>query len=276
LRIDPPPPPPSFAHATIQRTPVTDRATSITLSDFGLGPIPRGSRINSVTLRVSHRELAAVTPPPNPADLASLKLQVSPGGGAGCAPDITPNFTTDVNAPFASQTFDITSCLNNWRNLAEVSVAFAAAQRDDPTAQPVTVQLDGMEIDVGYTRPSIRALTGADPTFRIGSGGQFVNWGTFYTPRGSLSASGLVQFRRGAIARSIDASGVPEADKTRAFCLGYGPKCKQGPSRTLRYTASVGGGPPKLIALIQYFDAPMVGQGVRVWSWNVGRSGNGT
>ena len=100
-----------------------------------------------------------------------------------------------------------------------------------------------------------------------------MNWGTYYTPIGTLSAA----VRSSSVAvrspQSIDASGIPEGDKTRAFCLGYGPKCKQGPSRTLRYTANTGGGPPKLVALIQYFDAPTVGEGVRVWSWNVGRSG---
>ncbi len=170
--------------------------------------------------------------------------------------------------------FDVTACVNTTAKLGGASVAYAATLRDDDTAQPVSIQLDGMQLDVNYTRPTIRRLEGADPTFRIGSGsGLFVNWGTFYTPIGTLSASGPIQFRRGAIAESIDASGVPEGDKTRAFCLGYGPKCKQGPSRTLRYTANTGGGPPKLVALIQYFDAPTVGEGVRVWSWNVGRSG---
>ena len=84
FRIDPPPPPPAFAQATIRRTPVADRDTSITLSDFGLAPIPRGSRINSATLRVSHRELVAATPPPNPADLASLKVQLTNGLGEPC------------------------------------------------------------------------------------------------------------------------------------------------------------------------------------------------
>ena len=275
FRIDPPPPPPAFAQATIRRTPVADRDTSITLSDFGLAPIPRGSRINSATLRVSHRELVAATPPPNPADLASLKLQLTNGLGEPCTvQDLTPNFTADPNAAFVAPVFDVTACVNTTAKLGGASVAYAATLRDDDTAQPVSIQLDGMQLDVNYTRPTIRRLEGADPTFRIGSGsGLFVNWGTYYTPIGTLSASGPIQFRRGAIAESIDASGVPEGDKTRAFCLGYGPKCKQGPSRTLRYTANTGGGPPKLVALIQYFDAPTVGEGVRVWSWNVGRSG---
>jgi len=276
FEIDPPPPPPSFAQATIRRTPVADRDTSITLTDFGFGSIPRGSRINSVTLRASHRELVAVTPPPNPADLASLKLQLTNGLGEPCTvQDIPPNFTSDANAPFVvTAPIDVTACVNTTPKLGGASVAYAAELRDDDTAQPVSIQLDGMRIEVNYTRPTIRRLDGADPTFSIGSGsGIFVNWGTYYTPIGSLSASGPIQFRRGAIAESIDASGVPEGDKTRAFCLGYGPKCKQGPSRTLRYTANTGGGAPKLVALIQYFDAPAVGEGVRVWSWNVGRSG---
>ena len=53
--------------------------------------------------RVSHRELVAATPPPNPADLASLKLQVTNGLGQPRArvQDLTPNFTSDANAAFA-------------------------------------------------------------------------------------------------------------------------------------------------------------------------------
>ena len=124
FRIDPPPPPPAFAQATIQRTPVADRETSITLAGFGLSPIPRGSRINSVTLRVSHRELVAATPPPNPADLASLKLQVTNGLGAACGvQDLTPNFTSDANAAFVAPVFDITGCLNTTAKLGGASVA---------------------------------------------------------------------------------------------------------------------------------------------------------
>jgi hypothetical protein len=104
----------------------------------------------------------------------------------------------------------------------------------------------------------------------------FVTWGTYYTPRGSLAVSykpnsGPIQFRRGAIGRSVDATDVPPADTTRAFCLGFGPRCEQGPSRTLRYTAKVGGS-TKLVALVQYFDAPVVGQAVKVWSWNLVRT----
>ena len=217
----------------------------------------------------------AATPPPNPADLASLKVQLTNGLGEPCTvQDLTPNFTADPNAAFVVAGVRRHRVREHDGEARRRLRGVCHDLRDDDTAQPVSIQLDGMQLDVNYTRPTIRRLEGADPTFRIGSGsGLFVNWGTYYTPIGTLSASGPIQFRRGAIAESIDASGVPEGDKTRAFCLGYGPKCKQGPSRTLRYTANTGGGPPKLVALIQYFDAPTVGEGVRVWSWNVGRSG---
>ena len=153
------------------RTPVADRDTSITLSDFGLGPIPRGSRINSATLRVSHRELVAATPPPNPADLASLKVQVTNGLGEPCT-RAGPHAQLHLgpNAAFVAPVFDITACVNTTAKLGGASVAYAATLRDDDTAQPVSVQLDGMQIDVNYTRRRSAASTGADPTFRIGSG----------------------------------------------------------------------------------------------------------
>ena len=190
---------------------------------------PRGPRINSVTLRVSHRELAAATPPPNPADLASLKLQVTNGlGGACTVQDLTPNFTSDVECPVrVTPTFDITSCLNTTAKLGGASVAYAATLRDDAAAQPVSVQLDGMQIDVNYTRPTVRRLDGADPTFRIGSGGSFVNWGTFYTPIGTLAANGPVQFRRGAIAQSIDASAYPRVTRPGRSAWGTVPNASR-------------------------------------------------
>ena len=273
FRIDPPPPPPSFAQATIQRTPVADRETSITLAGFGLSPIPRGSRINSVTLRVSHRELVAATPPPNPADLAKLKLQLTNGLGEPCTvQDLTPNFTSDAKCTVrrarlrhdgvpehdSQARWRIRGLRGDVARRRGCATSVGAARR----------HADRRELHAADGPPARRRRP--DVQYRLGR--QLCNWGTFYAHR-HARANGPVQFRRGAIAQSIDASGIPEGDKTRAFCLGYGPKCKQGPSRTLRYTANTGGGPPKLVALNQYFDAPTVGQGVRVWSWNVGRSG---
>ena len=198
---------------------------------------------------VSHRELAAATPPAEPGRPREPEVSRSPTGSAAAR----------VAGPHAqlhdrrerrrspSPTFDVTSCLNTpdeaRRRLGGVRSHIARRRRRTTRDGAARRHGDRRRATPG---PASGRSTAPIPTFRIGSGAISRIGARSTRPVGTLSASGPVQFRRGAIARSIDASGMPDGDKTRAFCLGYGPKCKQGPSRTLRYTASVGGGPPKL------------------------------
>lgn len=173
---------------------------SLTLTEFDIGDVPEGSRVAEVRLRVVHRETG---------DVGGLKATVrskdgvvsgSPFSVPRCAePD--PEVYCDFPIPLGQLSPAVMSSL---------SVTYEASPADPPIIDPLTgtatpktgtESLDGIVLDVRFTRPALEALSGClvqpyDPTASPATGCALFKTsgdrsllsigGTVYAPTGAV------------------------------------------------------------------------------------------
>jgi hypothetical protein len=273
-QIDAVTPPTQYASATVTSS-NPNKSTSITLSGFS-PTIPSGSVITSVMLRARHME-SAIT------NLTTLQYQVTKGSGGTCtAVAVTPNASWVTNGAGGAGEDVKTGCLDSAAAINGATITYSALHAN--SGADVTLNLDGIELDVNYTRPGLRGPSGCVTGLIEASGCAVINlsnnllgwfsWGTTYVPlghftvdlKGGANGTGPIELRRGLIARAMDATIVPPGIQRRMFCLGYGSPCRGPYPRVVVLTATVGA--TTLTARVQYTDLPTLGAGVTVQSWN--------
>ncbi|MER5867077.1 hypothetical protein [Kitasatospora sp. NPDC002040] len=196
-------------------------SASVRLGGFALPPLPAGAAIDKVLLRVSHQEDSSTPAPP------TVGLTVS---GTGTACDAQHALTTRQGA-LGVDLVDLTACgVAKDGRLSELTVDYAAGLGTDSTG--ATARLDGVELDLVFRAPSIRALSGCLTT---GSGcavlkstadadtaadrSRLVINGTVYTPTGAVDLAmrqvGSQVVTRGIIARTVTLGISPAAGYLR-------------------------------------------------------------
>ncbi|MEU2451128.1 hypothetical protein ABZ605_13805 [Streptomyces sp. NPDC012765] len=204
-------------------------SASIRLGAFAMLPLPAGAVIDKVVLRVSHQDddttpappspttppAAPTTAPPAPAGPPAAALTVS---GTGTACDAAHALTARQGA-LGVDVADLGACgVTQADQLSKLAVDYAA--RLGPGSTGAAVQLDGVELDIVFRAPSIRALSGClsagsrcavlKSTDDADTGTRHTRLvvnGTVYTPTAavdlSMSQVGSQVVTRGIIARTI-------------------------------------------------------------------------
>ncbi|MET9533191.1 hypothetical protein ABZY02_21950 [Streptomyces sp. NPDC006649] len=191
-------------------------SASIRLGAFAMLPLPAGAVIDKAVLRVSHQDDDTTPAPPSPAEPPTAALTVS---GTGTACDAHHALTAHEGA-LGVDVVDLGACgVTKDDQLSELAVDYAARLGKGST--DAADQLDGVELDIVFRAPSIRALSGC---LTAGSGcavlkstddadtatdhSRLVINGTVYAPTAavglSMSQVGSQVVTRGIIARTID------------------------------------------------------------------------
>ncbi|MFE6906623.1 hypothetical protein [Streptomyces erythrochromogenes] len=206
-------------------------SASIRLGAFAMAPLPAGAVIDRVLLRVTHQETAAAAPPspagPPAAQPPTATLTVS---GTGTACDAQHALTTRDGA-LGVDVVDLGACgVTNGDQLSRLAVDHAA--RLGAGGTDAAVRLDGVELDIVFRAPSIRALTGClttgsrcpvlkstDDADTATRHSRLVVNGTVYAPTAavdlSMSRVGSQVVTRGIIARTIALGIGPAAGHLR-------------------------------------------------------------
>lgn len=237
---------------------------SVQLTGYPAANVPAGSTNVTYSLVVAHQETTS-----NANHIASLTATIG-----SCTPINVPYEDNKDPSPPVTDTIAVTDPACIAAMGSKFNVTFAVATQSQSR---VTENLDGIDVVTTYTPPAVRAesgcivTVGGCPLITVGtSTARLYVWGTVYAPLAAISAnyvaSGAFEFRRGVIARAVLNTGTPPADTTGGFCLGAGSPCV-GPARVLLLTATVNG---KVAArvLVRYTDAPALGFGAQILSWN--------
>jgi Tfp pilus assembly protein PilX len=248
-------------------------ATSATINLLGYPALPAGSLIESVKLRVKHRESAT----------NGLQLTVTGASGRVLSLDGScgENNLCQDPAPHEN-TFDITGLFSdNPSTLTGLMMSYKATRLNSgsPTAD---AWLDGavLEVTLSPAPGSFRAVAGCGRSViapcsllntDASSGGVLYLQGTLYAPTAAVDAvTGVgdpVSFNRGVIARTILLKIHPGSGS--ATVAGFGGFAR----RLVELTASIG---PKAIikafVLLDDSDTSSPGAKVRYLSWDVQRS----
>ncbi|WP_205530685.1 hypothetical protein [Streptomyces sp. MBT27] len=203
------------AASTATLTSATSSA-SIRLGAFAMLPLPAGAVIDKVVLRVSHQDDDTTPAPPSPAEPPAAELNVS---GTGTACDASHPLTAHQRTP-GVDVVDLGACgVTNDDQLSKLAVDYAARLGAGSTA--AVDQLDGVELDIVFRSPSIRALSGCltavsgcavlkstDDSDTTTDHSRLVINGTVYAPTAavdlSMSRVGSQVVTRGIIARTMD------------------------------------------------------------------------
>ncbi|MGW1635288.1 hypothetical protein [Streptomyces lavendulae] len=275
---------------TIDTTASTARLTtatpsaSVRLGAFAMLPLPAGSVIDKVLLRVAHQDddTTPATPPPptqptepvppaapSPAEPPATTLTVS---GTGTACDADHALTARTTA-LGIDVVDLGACgVTNGDRLSGLAVDYAARLGRGST--DATDRLDGVELDIVFRAPSLRALSGC-PTADGGcavlkstDGGDtatdhsrlLIN-GTVYAPTAavdlSMSQVGSQVVTRGIIARTIGLGIRPAPGYLRPV-IGIPPE----PVQFTAYPAVIA--QPASVTAVTGFTAPAPGAPVDV------------
>ncbi|MFD7081822.1 hypothetical protein [Streptomyces sp. NPDC059918] len=201
-------------------------SASIRLGAFAMPPLPAGAVIDKVVLRVAHQdedttpapEPAPAPPaePPPPAVPPRTSLTVS---GTGTACDTDHALTARAGA-LGADVVDLGACgVGRADQLSRLAVDYVAKLGAGSTE--AADRLDGVELDIVFRAPSIRALSGcltegnrcavlksADDADTATAHSRLVVNGTVYAPTAavdlSMSQVGSQVVTRGIIARTID------------------------------------------------------------------------
>ncbi|MEV7829681.1 hypothetical protein AB0P12_03525 [Streptomyces subrutilus] len=244
-------------------------SASIRLGAFAMPPLPAGSVIDKVVLRVAHQDDDTTAAPPSPTAPPTVALTVS---GTGTACDATHALTARGGA-LGLDVVDLGACgVTQGAQVSELAVDYTArlgAGRTDAVDR-----LDGVELDIVFRAPSIRALSGclteggrcavltstddADtPTERS----RLVINGTVYAPTAAVDLSmtgvGSQVVTRGIIARTI-ALGISPAPGYLRPVIGIPPE----PVLFTTYPAVIA--KPASVAAITGFATPPPGAPVDV------------
>ena len=230
----------------------------------------------TANVEIAHQEVSTVT-----GNIGAFSMTITSGTGATCT-NTAPakRFTTVLGTPpIVTDTIALTAACKTVIASGDFTITYTAKAA---TSKSFTEYLDGIDLVVTYTPPAVRAQSGCVidlvapcDVFKVGtSSGKFYLWGTLYAPLARVTAgyvsTGVFEFRRGLVVRSVVNTGTPPADTTGGFCLGPGGPgalC-YGPARVLEFTATVSGD-VRLRALVRYADVPALGNAAFILSWNV-------
>ncbi|MFI5828523.1 hypothetical protein ACIA6C_14870 [Streptomyces sp. NPDC051578] len=208
-------------------------SASIQLGAFSMPPLPAGAVIDKVVLRISHQDDDTTQPPPSPSAPPSPRqpptaaLTVS---GTGTACDANHALTSHEGA-LGVDVVDLGACgVTKGDQLSKLAVDYAARLSTGSTE--AADQLDGVELDIVFRAPSIRAPSGcptegsscavlkstADADTTTDHSRLLIN-GTVYAPTAavdlSMSQVGSQVVTRGIIARTIALGISPAAGYLR-------------------------------------------------------------
>ncbi|MBV8951071.1 MAG: hypothetical protein JOZ99_09365, partial [Actinobacteria bacterium] len=242
---------------------------SLTATGYNLSSIPYGSTINSVQLRVAHRESS-------PSSVSTLTATVN-GTGASCSIPITTRSTLGTDALYN------VSCITTLVQLSSMTVTYAGKLTSSGSPSS-SLYLDGLELVVNYTPPALRAQSGCITVpggiwaYQSGAcsfvaltsifGGSFYLNGTVYAPLArldlELTFSTRVQGTRGIIVRSI---GLWDPPGTSTFSTNISVP------PAVRSVVFIGlvDGVRRIRAVVNYTDTPSVGSQAVVSNWAVSR-----
>ncbi|WP_328379768.1 hypothetical protein OHB13_34470 [Streptomyces sp. NBC_00440] len=191
-------------------------SASIRLDAFATLPLPAGAVIDRVELRVSHQDDDTTPAPHSPTEPPTAALTVS-GTGTACDAD---HALTAHEGALGVDVVDLGACgVTKDDQLSKLAVDYAATLGKGST--DATDQLDGVELDIVFRAPSIRALSGcvtassgcavlksADDADTTTDHSRLVINGTVYAPTAavdlSMSQVSSQVVTRGIIARTID------------------------------------------------------------------------
>ncbi|GAA2663731.1 hypothetical protein [Streptomyces lunalinharesii] len=202
-------------------------SASIQLGAFAMQPLPAGAVIDKVVLRVAHQDDDTTPAPAPPTKPPTTALTVS---GTGTACDATHALTTHQGA-LGADVVDLGACgVRTDDQLSKLAVDYAATLATGSTEG--VDQLDGVELDIVFRAPSIRALSGCltagrscavlkstDDADTTTAHSRLVVNGTVYAPTAavdlSMSQVSSQVVTRGIIARTIDLGISPTAGYLR-------------------------------------------------------------
>ncbi|WP_406142058.1 hypothetical protein [Streptomyces sp. NBC_01089] len=202
-------------------------SASIRLGAFTMLPLPAGAVLDKAVLRVSHQDDDTTPAPPTPPEPPTAALTVS-GTGTACDTD---HALTAREGALGVDVVDLGACgVTKDDQLSELAVDYAAKLGKGST--DATDRLDGVELDIVFRAPSIRALSGCvtegggcavlkstdDADTATGHSRLVVN-GTVYAPTAavdlSMSQVSSQVVTRGIIARTIGLGISPAAGYLR-------------------------------------------------------------
>ncbi|MFQ6144209.1 hypothetical protein ACLMNJ_14170 [Streptomyces seoulensis] len=191
-------------------------SASIRLGAFATPPLPAGAVIDKVVLRVTHQDDDTTPAPPSPTEPPTTALTVS---GTGTACDAHHALAAHEGT-LGGDVVDLGACgITNDDQLTGLTVDYTAKLGKGST--DAADRLDGVELDIVFRAPSIRALSGCltavsgcavlkstDDADTTADHSRLVINGTVYAPTGavdlSMSQVGSQVVTRGIIARTID------------------------------------------------------------------------
>ncbi|MEU8775429.1 hypothetical protein [Streptomyces sp. NPDC048606] len=278
------------ATASTARLATAAPTASIRLGAFALPSLPAGAVIDKVVLRVAHQADAGTPPPPAPTEPPAQPGPPAPPGaptppappapvaatlavsGTGAACDADHALNAHPGA-LGVDVVDLGACgITKADQLSALAVDYAA--RLGAGSGEAAVRLDGVELDIVFRAPSIRALSGCpasgdgcpvlkstDDADTAGARSRLVVNGTVYAPTAAvdLSMSGVDSqvVTRGIIARTI-ALGIRAAPGYLRPVIGIPPE----PVLFTTYPAVTA--QPASVTAIAGFEAPATGAPVDV------------
>ncbi|MCX5384163.1 hypothetical protein [Streptomyces sp. NBC_00083] len=215
-------------------TAATPSAT-VRLGGFAMLPLPAGSVIDRVVLRVAHQDDATTPAPPSPGQPPTTALTVS-GTGTACDAD---HPLTARQGSLGVDVVDLGACgITRQDQVSQLAVDYAARLGTGSSA--ATDRLDGVELDIVFRAPSLRALSGCltagsdcavlkstDTADTATEHSRLVIDGTVYAPTGAVDLSmrqvGSQVVTRGIVARTI-ALGISPAPGYLRPVIGIPPE----------------------------------------------------
>ncbi|MFG2518218.1 hypothetical protein [Streptomyces sp. NPDC048527] len=202
-------------------------SASIQLGAFKMLPLPAGAVIDKIVLRVSHQDDDTTPAPPSPTKPPTAALTVS---GTGTACDANHALTAHEGA-LGVDVVDLGACgVTEDDQLSKLAVDYAARLGTGST--DAADQLDGVELDIVFRAPSVRALSGCltagsrcavlkstDDADTTAVHSRLVINGTVYAPTAavdlSMSQVSSQVVTRGIVARTIDLGISPKTGYLR-------------------------------------------------------------
>jgi hypothetical protein len=251
----------------------SNKTNSVTLTGYGptVGVPPVSSFTNAV-LTVRHSEVTL------PANAATIKVTVTPGGGAAACPANTTTFTRQT--VLTSQTWTIpTTCIDSIADLTGATVKWEVNNPNSSGTPSVTSTLDGAELTANYQAQGLQAkAAGSKIVWMYGDYGdhtpEIYLWGTVYAPTSRIElglfgvATTVARFGRGVVLAGLNVANLTVNQPYVAFGNANGVAHYQ--DRQVELIATIGG-TRQLRVVVQFDDSTdpnTPGKIVKIISWN--------
>lgn len=257
---------------------------AVTLTGFAQTTIPAGSAIQSVGVRVAHREGNGGSGSGNNDDFGSGTVTLVSGSGT-CSDSLTKKLN------LATETLNgLNGCLSSASSFSNIKVTYSVTAKNANNNNKLDDFLDGVAIDVTYANnglaPASGCITnpgystsGADathcPVFRItgGNNSHMAMHGMLYAPEGvvdmNASAGSMQGYTRGIVARNLRANITPSI--TFPFNISTPAPVGGVPTDRIVDLVATIDGVVKLQATVSFHDQPAAGTSVTIESWKVVR-----